>query len=231
VGLLIPTLFLSQHAVADPSYVLAVSWQPGFCETRPTVPECLNQTPDRYDATHFALHGLWPEPRGNFYCNVPKAEQDQDQRHEWGALPRLRLSAETRRQLEQAMPGTQSHLHRHEWVKHGTCSEMPDPETYYQESLRLLSALNTSPLQRLFADAIGSTLSGEAIRAVIDNAFGEGTGDRMQIVCKAVGPRNLIVALRFNLAGPLTGVDFATALRNASPRDPGCAGGEIDAVE
>ena len=43
----------------DGDMVLAVSWQPGFCETRPRLPECRSQKKSRYDATHFALHGLW----------------------------------------------------------------------------------------------------------------------------------------------------------------------------
>jgi ribonuclease T2 len=212
-------------------YVLAISWQPGFCEMRPAVPECQSQTADRFDATHFTLHGLWPEPRGNFYCGVPPHDQELDRRTQWQALPVLPLSAETRQQLDQSMPGTQSGLHRHEWIKHGTCSEMPTPEAYFQESLRLLAALNNSPLQALFQDAIGSTLSGDAIRAAIDNAFGEGVGEKVQIICKSVGPRDLIVELRFNLKGPLKDRDFKAALQSATSRDPGCPGGEVDAVD
>ena len=41
-------------------YVLAASWQPSFCETKPDKDECESQTGDRFDATHFAIHGLWP---------------------------------------------------------------------------------------------------------------------------------------------------------------------------
>lgn len=212
------------------NYVLAISWQPGFCETRPNLPECQSQTPDRFDATHFTLHGLWPEPRGNNYCDVPPTVQEQDRRNTWHALPELSLSSEIRAELETRMPGTQSFLHRHEWVKHGTCSEMPDAESYYRESLRLLAVLNRSPLRDLFVDAINNPLSGEAIRAAFDNSFGEGMGKKVQIVCKSVNQRSLIVELRINLAGPLTEQDFTTALRNAVPRDPGCPMGEVDAA-
>ncbi len=49
-------------------YVLAVSWQPGFCETRPTRKECVDQTSDRFDATHFSLLCLWPLRQS--YCGV-----------------------------------------------------------------------------------------------------------------------------------------------------------------
>src|SRR3546814_1497468 len=47
-------------AAAADFFVLAVSWQPAFCETRPAKPECVTQDEDRFDASHFALHGLWP---------------------------------------------------------------------------------------------------------------------------------------------------------------------------
>ncbi|MDF1749406.1 MAG: ribonuclease T, partial [Alphaproteobacteria bacterium] len=130
-----PALPISAQEI---DYVLAISWQPGFCETRPSVTECKSQTADRFDATHFTLHGLWPEPRGTVYCGVSPTIQDLDRRNRWDALPDLTLSHELRDQLDQAMPGTQSGLHRHEWIKHGTCSEMPDAEGYYRESLRLL---------------------------------------------------------------------------------------------
>jgi ribonuclease T2 len=49
-------------------YILAVSWQPGFCETHPNRKECAGQTSERYDATHFSLHGLWPMRKS--YCGV-----------------------------------------------------------------------------------------------------------------------------------------------------------------
>ena len=54
-------------------YVLAVSWQPAFCEGHADAPECASQTADRFDATHFTLHGLWPQPRSLEYCGVAPA--------------------------------------------------------------------------------------------------------------------------------------------------------------
>ena len=53
------------------SYVLALSWQPTFCESNPKKPECRWQNGKRYDANHLSLHGLWPQPSNVAYCNVP----------------------------------------------------------------------------------------------------------------------------------------------------------------
>ena len=44
-------------------YVLALSWQPAFCEGRPDKSECRTQTQNRFDANNFVLHGLWPNQR------------------------------------------------------------------------------------------------------------------------------------------------------------------------
>ena len=61
------------HAQVKKTFaLLAASWQPAFCEQRPDRPECASQTATRYDANHFALHGLWPGPRNNSYCNINK---------------------------------------------------------------------------------------------------------------------------------------------------------------
>ena len=41
------------------SNVLALSWQPTFCEKYDEEPECAVKDPNDYVATHFSLHGLW----------------------------------------------------------------------------------------------------------------------------------------------------------------------------
>jgi ribonuclease T2 len=70
-----------------PEYVLALSWQPAFCETRPGKTECKAQTAVGFDATHFTLHGLWPQPNGNFYCQVAAADKANDNPAHWQDLP------------------------------------------------------------------------------------------------------------------------------------------------
>src|SRR6202008_1275559 len=43
--------------------VLALSWEPSFCESHAAKPECAGETAESFEAAHFALHGLWPQPR------------------------------------------------------------------------------------------------------------------------------------------------------------------------
>ena len=210
--------------------VLTVSWQSSFCETRPQRPECRSQTPARFDAEHFTLHGLWPQPRGNTYCGLSEAEQDEMRARRWSRLPAVPLSAETRRALDRAMPGTQSNLQRHQWMKHGTCYAA-EPETYFRHALMLLAELNGSEVQRLFAESIGERITAEEVRRRFDAAFGPAAGDRVVVRCRDDGGRRLITELQIHLRGPL---DDASSLGErmaaAGARGAGCRGGIVDPV-
>ncbi|MEL7272190.1 MAG: ribonuclease T [Pseudomonadota bacterium] len=210
--------------------VLALSWQPAFCETRPRVRECRNQRAGRFDTNHFALHGLWPQPRAEVYCGVSAAERQRDERRRWRDLGGLGLTEDIQQDLARVMPGTQSYLHRHEWVKHGTCYS-DDPNTYYEDSLALMAAVNASPVRDLFARSIGRRITANQIRRVFDEAFGEGTGDRVAVSCKRDGRRQIITELTLALRGPVSANPDIGAMARAAPRRRArCPGGEVDRV-
>ena len=84
-----------QLAAGPAQYVLAVNWQLAFCETRSRLPECRSQTEDRFDASHFTLHGLWPQPRSKAYCGVAKTDIAKDKKRRWRDLPWDRLDQTT----------------------------------------------------------------------------------------------------------------------------------------
>lgn len=208
--------------------VLAMSWQPAFCERARRRPECRSQSGDRYDASHFSLHGLWPQPGNRIYCNVAPHIVETDKRRRWNRLPSLGLSKEMQRALWRIMPGSQSFLHRHEWIKHGTCySHMP--ETYYRHSVALMDAINRSAVQRLFRRSIGKALTGRQIRDAFDRAFGAGTGKRVRISCRRDGRREIISEITLGLRGALGADPDIGALAGASqPTRPGCPAGIVD---
>lgn len=211
-------------------YILAVSWQPAFCETRPNVPECRDQQPDSFEASNFTLHGLWPQPRDNAYCDVPARQRAASESGDWHDLPELQLSTGLRRDLAQTMPGTQSALDRHEWTKHGSCYGT-DPEAYYADALDLMLALNTSDVAELFASNIGRKITLLQVRAAFDSAFGAGAGQRVRMACEPDGNRSIITELTIGLTGTITGPDAMAALiAAASPTDGGCNSGMVDPV-
>lgn len=212
-----------------PFYLLALSWEPVFCEGNPDKAECKAESPSSFDATHLSLHGLWPQPRLNVFCHVDQELIQADDAHRWEDLPEPALSAETKAALDQVMPGTQSLLERHEWIKHGTCYPVRDAENYFKDAVRLMTAINGSAVQQFLAANIGKTVESADIRARFDEAFGVGAGERVRIVCIDDGKRRLIGAITLGLKGDIpSGTGLAALIAASQPTDPGCPAGVID---
>jgi ribonuclease T2 len=220
-------------ASGKPEYVFALSWQPAFCETKPGKTECKAQTSGGFEATHFTLHGLWPQPNGNFYCQVAAADKANDNPAHWQDLPSVELDANTRSELDQVMPGTASDLERHEWIKHGTCYGKSQQD-YFSDALRLMRAVNASPVRDLFAKNVGKQLTSNQIRSTFDSAFGAGAGERVRVSC-LVDPSNgrrLIGELTLGLTGPIgPNSTLGDLMQAAAPtNNAGCPKGVIDKV-
>jgi ribonuclease T2 len=221
-------------AAADESTdnLLVLSWQPAFCETRPGTAECRELNAGRLPVaeTLLSLHGLWPQPPGNIYCDVPAALVALDEASRWSELPEPAMDAETGAHLAAAMPGAASFLDRHEWIKHGTCHRgAGGADEYYDDTLRVLDAINASGVAVLIADHAGAEIEAAAVRAAFDVAFGAGAGDRVQLRCTDDGGRTLLQELSIGLAGaigPETSV--AELILAAEPVPQGCPRGVVD---
>jgi ribonuclease T2 len=209
-------------------YVLAASWQPAFCETKPDKVECRTQTAERFDASHFALHGLWPQPRSLSYCRVERPQIEDDKAGRWSELPAVALEPATAEELNKVMPGTQSHLERHEWTRHGTCYGTM-AEEYFADTLALMRALNGSAVQQLFASHAGQFLSFADISKAFDQSFGEGAGSRVRMQCARDNGRLIISELTIGLTGDITPQSsFADLIAAAQPTKTECPGGIVD---
>lgn len=214
--------------------IFAISWQPAFCATKPGKTECRTQTAGRFDATHFTLHGLWPQPRSNAYCGVAQADIENDKSGKWDRLPEVILDDQTRQDLQRVMPGTQSDLERHEWIKHGTCYGEP-MQTYFSQAIGLVAEVNGSPVQTLLASRIGQTVTADEIAAAFDAGFGQGAGSRIRVSCStdpSSGTR-MIGEITIALAGhPDSGDSLKTLMLAANPTaDRGCPRGVVDAAD
>ncbi|UVK41564.1 ribonuclease [Mesorhizobium sp. AR10] len=220
-------------ASGKPEYVFALSWQPAFCETKASKTECQAQTAAGFDATHFTLHGLWPQPNGNFYCQVAASDKANDNPAHWKDLPPVNLDASTRSELDQVMPGTASKLDRHEWIKHGTCYGKSQQE-YFADALNLMRAVNASPVRDLFTKSIGKQLTSDQIRRAFDSAYGAGAGERVRVSCLVdpSGGRRLIGELTLGLTGPIgPNSSLGDLLQASAPTTKaGCPKGAVDPV-
>ena len=214
--------------------LLAISWQPAFCETHPSKTECKTQTTERFDASNFTLHGLWPQPRGNDYCNVSSEIKALDRNSStWSKMPPISLSDGLFAELKQKMPGVASDLHLHEWYKHGTCYS-ETPEEYYRESLALLDQVNNSGVRDLFESNLGMEVTSDEILTEFDEDFGNDAGKKVAISCDRDNEptiRQMIDELKLNLNGD---IDSDTTLAELFKQGQTvsssrvCSSGEID---
>ncbi|MEI2299714.1 ribonuclease T2 family protein [Ensifer sp. MJa1] len=218
----------SQGATSRTEYVLAVSWLPGFCETRPERKECANQTAERFDATNLSLHGLWPLRKS--YCGVNAEVRAQDRKGSWLELPKLAMADDTAARLLIAMPGVQSGLDRHQWLMSGTC-QSGSVDDYFAAQLRLLEELNRSAVGALFRQRIGSELDEKAIKQAFDQSFGAGAGDRVRMRCQTVQGRSVITGLTIGLTGDvLKASSLGPLIQAAGPTEFKCAKGIADSA-
>ncbi len=120
----------SQTTILDS--VLVLSWQNTFCQTHSYKKECK----EGYGKDRLVLHGLWPQPRDNQYCNIDKKLIYLDKQKRWNALPKLNLDSKIIEMMKDYMPGFYSNLQRHEYYKHGSCYSN-NPNEYFKDALVL----------------------------------------------------------------------------------------------
>lgn len=227
-GTPVPPSPSSETSGARATHVLAMSWEPAFCEGHSDKPECSEIGPSSFASTHLSLHGLWPQPRGTQYCNVPSNVRDTDDNHDWNDLPEPEISPDTLKRLAAVMPGVESKLQRHEWIVHGTCFGA-SADSYFARAAGLAEAIDASKVSQLFADNVGKTLSADAIRGAFDEAFGPGAGARVVISCHGHGDSRKITELVISLAGDVKGTTgLGDLMRAAQAIPPGCPSGLVD---
>jgi ribonuclease T2 len=211
--------------IKQPEYLLALTWQPSFCETHSRKKECYTQTTNRYDATHWSLHGLWPQPRNNAYCGVSYMDKGIDRNKKWHMLAPVKLSQKTAIELAFVMPAVASNLQRHEWIKHGTCYGS-DAEDYYSDAISLTNQVNKSIVGKLFNRGVGKRVSLKQVRQHFDKAFGKGAGSKVDMRCDNKGR---VSELWINLKGEVhDDTKIASLLKNSIRAGSKCQIGLID---
>jgi len=205
--------------------LLALSWHNAFCETHRRKKECkrplVSFAKDKYKERHFVLHGLWPQPKNNTYCGVSSQQISLDKHKQWHRLPDLDLREDVKKDIEKIMPGFASNLHKHEWIKHGTCYGA-DANTYFEDAIALLEQINDSKVGSFFSKHIGKRVTLQQVRAVFDRSFGLGAGRRVELRCK----KGLVTELWLHLGSG--SADIGSLLKEGKQTRSRCQGGFID---
>ncbi len=133
------------------SYVLAVSWQPGFCEHVKydgIKPECDRMADGSLVVSNLTVHGLWPNLHqcGTKYGSCGDSDPE--------------LSEDTISYISPWMPNFfyERVFGNYEWKKHGTCSGM-NSDMYFRRAVDSVKLLNESAAGRYLTENIGGRIS------------------------------------------------------------------------
>ncbi len=99
---------------------------------------------------------------------------------------------------------------------------------YYKDSLKIINKINDTNISKLFVNNIEKTITTEQIRNAFDEAFGEGSGEKVNVKFN----RGLIVELWVNLKGNINKDDNISRLLQNAPavNNISCKSGVVDAV-
>lgn len=213
----------AKEAVDSTSSLLVVTWGPSLCEVEPSNPGCRSGHVGRMGQS-FVLHGLWPQPSSEQYCDIPKKAPARNR------AP-VTLPPDLQQSL-QSMMSDSSIMTSHEWYAHGTCSGLAAPE-YFGVAAALAGQVD-DVLGPLFDKSAGRKVSSRSLRETFDAEFGGGAGKRVGLTCRDVPGRGSVV-YEVQLSLPpvvdLRAGNDTLALREALSRGPaisaGCASGQV----
>ncbi|MGB1109564.1 MAG: ribonuclease T2 family protein [Gammaproteobacteria bacterium] len=168
------------------SNVLAVTWQPGFCEHfryNGTKPECDALNSGELVITHLTLHGLWPNKDG---CPIDQGG--------YGYCPGspMDLSEQTIRQIGPWMPNFlfETDFGQYQWNKHGSCQSREDDE-YFLLAVALTKLLDQSAIGAYLRDHQGQTIVVEAFENHLEEQLGPQVTAKLQLNCTGFRKRYL----------------------------------------
>ena len=181
------------------NYALAISWEPAFCLTNSSKPECQSETPSRHDAQYFSLHGLWPQ--SGSYCGATATQKSNDQAGKWSLLPAVTLQSTTEALLKVDEPGTMSDLERHEWIEHGTCSGLSQ-QNFFAPTLAMLDGINASNLGSTVSANVGGHLTLAQLQAAAALDYGTYAKVDIEYLCISSGGKSYLEEVRFHMRLP-----------------------------
>lgn len=198
-----------QENIDFKTYVLALSWQPGFCQSKDYAPkECSTLRNGEGDLDALTIHGLWPslpdslqsEVRGvsNWHskgCSAVTDSATQDKypiaTKPWCDTQPVAMSPAFHQKLVKYMPGINEPtcLHQYEYAKHGVCFGFP-PEDYFGAMVRLNSDLRNSPVGKFMKDNYGKVVKTADFKQVIAETYGvDASNYAVQLSCSNQGKK------------------------------------------
>ncbi len=178
-GLQIAEKGIPACSVADQydSHVLAITWQPGFCEHDrggPGKPECQAMGEGELSVDHFTLHGLWPNKQA---CGIDYGNC---------AGPALDLDKSTVDYIKPWMPNFNygTRFGNHEWKKHGVCQTAMDDDHYFRFAVDLVKSFNDSPAGAYIRENAGGSVSRTQFYGTLADDYGnKAAANNFLLIC------------------------------------------------
>jgi ribonuclease T2 len=198
------------------SYVLAITWQPGFCEHAKyngKKPECDAMNSGALEARTLSLHGLWPNKQE---CGV--------QYGSCSGKP-FELSKDTIEKIAPWMPNFfyERSFGAYEWNKHGKCQSLA-PDDYFIKAVSAVRVVNESEVGKIVLGNTGKTIKVNDFFDRVQKRYGDKVANTIQLVCVQ---RKYLQEIRVSLALDfVTDRDLPQLVANARPaqsRTAGCA--------
>jgi ribonuclease T2 len=173
------------------SYVLAVTWQPGFCEHvgyKGEKPECNALNDGELVIDHLTLHGLWPNRKE---CST-HYESCQNQ----SGKP-FSLREETISRIAPWMPNFyySTTFGKYEWEKHGTCQSLPKDD-YFVKAVSAVELVNASEIGAMIRNHIGASVNVATFFETIEKKYGAQVAKNVMLVC---AEKNFLQEVRLKL--------------------------------
>jgi ribonuclease T2 len=176
------------------SYVLAITWQPGFCEHanyKGKKPECDAMNGGTLPAKNLSLHGLWPNKKecGTNYGSC-------------SGQP-FALSKDTIEKVAPWMPNFfyERTFGAYEWNKHGKCQSLP-PDEYFIKAVSAVRVVNDSEVGKIVLGNTGKSFRVSEFFDRVKARYGDKVASTITLVCTQ---KKYLQEIRVSLA-----LDFAT---------------------
>jgi ribonuclease T2 len=172
----------------EDSYVLAITWQPGFCEHFPyqgKKPECDAIHKGDLVVTNLTLHGLWPNKKE---CGI-----------RYGSCPgvALKLAPDTVSYIAKWMPNFmyETKFGTYEWEKHGVCQSR-DADTYFKTAVAAVEEVNNSSVGKFILARVGKSFQAAEFFAEVKKDYGDHVARNIMLSCAS---GSYLQELRFKL--------------------------------
>jgi len=197
------------------SYVLAITWQPGFCEHASfngKKPECDAMNSGKLEAKTLSLHGLWPNKKecGTHYGGCEG--------------PAFALTKETIDKVAPWMPNFyfERSFGAYEWNKHGKCQALP-PDEYFLKAVSAVQVVNDSEVGKIVLGSAGKSFRIGEFFDRVKARYGEQVASSITLVCtqrKYLQEIRVALPLDFSTGGELPQLVGNTPA--PAPREIGC---------